>query len=327
MKKTDVAVRLRMFTEEDIPRKIAWAHDPRINRFLHHDLPLTEEKVRVWLEQMAADDRHDLVIETLAGDAIGTIGLENVDRQHRRGEYYICIGDPAYHGTSASSNAVHILLGYAFLQLGLYKVYGVTETGNIGSMALMAQLGFQHEGNLRQEYLTATGPRDGLRMCLLAADYLARRDREASGASDTGALGLYEQVIEDVSRPDPAFFPPPARDAPPDLAERLRRRPDLGEVLQTLEVAGRERRDGECGEVPIEPRADDSWLELLRLLGSLSRLPAEPGRVLDLARDVSRATAASHRLAPLTPALWQAVYAVLWASLAALHAGYGDDRG
>lgn len=193
MKKKNIPIRLRKFEERDIVRKIAWVHDPRINRFLHHELPLTENKIRKWLRNMEKENRHDLVIETLEGKAIGTIGLENLNEQHRMGEYYICIGNPEYFGTSVSSNAVRLLMDYAFLQLGLNKVYGVTETGNVKSMALMANFGFKYEGVLRQNYMTVAGPRDGMCLSFLANDYKIRK------ASLSEKRNLYESVILELA--------------------------------------------------------------------------------------------------------------------------------
>ncbi len=37
-------VKIRRFEEKDIPYKVKWINDERNNKYLHYDLPLTEEK-------------------------------------------------------------------------------------------------------------------------------------------------------------------------------------------------------------------------------------------------------------------------------------------
>jgi diamine N-acetyltransferase len=208
--KQTARVRLRKFGVEDIARKMAWVHDPRINQRLHHQLPLTEDKIRSWLDCMEAEDRHDLIVETDAGEAIGSIGLEQVNRQHRQAEFYITIGEPRYFGFSGSQ-ATRLLLDYAFLQLGLNKVWTKTETTNTAAIVLCTRLKFQFEGILRQEYIGQGPPRDAVRLSLLASEYLSLQGltptlaiesapMPAAALEDAGVDPqlLYQQVIIDL---------------------------------------------------------------------------------------------------------------------------------
>jgi diamine N-acetyltransferase len=391
--KQTARVRLRKFGVEDIARKMAWVHDPRINQRLHHQLPLTEDKIRSWLDCMEAEDRHDLIVETDAGKAIGSIGLEQVNRQHRQAEFYITIGEPRYFGFSGSQ-ATRLLLDYAFLQLGLNKVWTKTETTNTAAIVLCTRLKFQFEGILRQEYIGQGPPRDAVRLSILASEYLSLQDWAPTVAIESAPMPaadledagvdpqlLYQQVIIDlVHRNDQqqdrsvlsavampksaaALLPQLQRhlaekwsgDLPPaplhkeDLCKQLaiaaidyhllhiqptadvtiaepaiweQSFPKLALVLRTLAHADRQRRGGTCGHVPLQLDSAASWLELLHCLRTFARhlLAQErqdkPDYLLQRLDSLCLTVAAGDRLAPLTPALWQAVYNALSNSLA-----------
>lgn len=389
--KQTARVRLRKFRVEDIARKIAWVHDPRINQRLHHQLPLTEDKIRHWLDCMEAEDRHDLIVETDAGEAIGLIGLERLNRQHRQAEFYITIGEPRYFGFSGSQ-ATRLLLDYAFLQLGLNKVWTKTETTNTAAIVLCTRLRFQFEGILRQEYIGQGPPRDAVRLSILASEYLSLPGLtptaiEPADLEDIGVDPqlLYQQVIIDLvhsndERQDrsvlsavatmpesrAALLPQLQRhlaekwsgDLPPaplhkaDLCQQLaiaaidyhllhippiagatisepaiwaQSFPKLALVFRTLAQADRQRRGGICGHVPLQLDSAASWLELLHCLKTFTRhllaqeRPDEPEYLLQQLDLLCLTVAAGDQLAPLTPALWQAVYNALSNSLATVN--------
>jgi diamine N-acetyltransferase len=394
--KQTARVRLRKFGVEDIARKMAWVHDPRINQRLHHQLPLTEDKIRSWLDCMEAEDRHDLIVETDAGEAIGSIGLEQVNRQHRQAEFYITIGEPRYFGFSGSQ-ATRLLLDYAFLQLGLNKVWTKTETTNTAAIVLCTRLRFQFEGILRQEYIGQGPPRDAVRLSLLASEYLSLQGltptvaiepapMPAAALEDAGVATeiLYQQVIIDlvhsnddrpvvqlgqgesnIPKSAAALLPqlqthlaekwsgdlPPAPLHKEDLCQQLaiaaldyhllhiqppaganiaepeiwaQSFPKLALVLRTLAQADRQRRGGTCGHVPLAVNPAASWLDLLHCLRTFSRhlraqeRQEQPDYLLQRLDSLCLTVAAGDRLAPLTPALWQAVHNALSNSLATL---------
>jgi Acetyltransferase (GNAT) domain len=337
-----------------------------------------------------------LIVETDAGEAIGSIGLEQVNRQHRQAEFYITIGEPRYFGFSGSQ-ATRLLLDYAFLQLGLNKVWTKTETTNTAAIVLCTRLRFQFEGILRQEYIGQGSPRDAVRLSLLASEYLSLQGltptfaiepapMPAAALEDAGVDPqlLYQQVIIDLvhsndDRPvlqlgqDESNIPKSAAallprlqthlaekwsgDLPPaplhkeDLCQQLaiaaldyhllhippiagttieepaiwaQSFPKLALVFQTLAQADRQRRSGTCGHVPLQLDSAASWLELLHCLKTFARhlLAQErqdkPDYLLQQLELLCLTVAASDRLAPLTPALWQAVYNALSNSLATL---------
>lgn len=139
-------VSLRRFNRNDIPNKVRWINDTANNRFLHYDLPLTEEKTSLWYDRIKDSDvRYDAVIE-VDGVSVGLTGLLCIDIKNKKAEFYISMGEVAYKGKGVATQATRLMIEYAFLTLGLNKLYLHTEVENIAAQRLFEKVGFVKEG-------------------------------------------------------------------------------------------------------------------------------------------------------------------------------------
>lgn len=134
-------VSIRPFTEQDIPDKVRWINDSANNRYLHYDLPLTEEKTREWFARNRdSKNRYDAVME-YDGKPVGVIGLLNLSGG--RAEYYVTLGEAACRGRGIARRATQQLLAQAFSEMGLEEVYLYTEVENTAAQKLFERCGFQ----------------------------------------------------------------------------------------------------------------------------------------------------------------------------------------
>lgn len=146
-----MCVRIRKFEEKDIPYKVKWINDEKNNRFLHYDLPLSEDKTLVWFKNNKnRTDRMDFTI-TYNGEPVGLIGLLNIDQKNKKAEYYICIGNEKYKGKGIAYTASKLLIDTVCNELNLNKIYLYTEIGNIPAQKLFEKIGFVKEGLLRSD--------------------------------------------------------------------------------------------------------------------------------------------------------------------------------
>lgn len=144
-------ITLRKFEAADIPNKVKWINDPANNTFLHYDLPLEEEKTKIWFEKNRhRSDRYDAVIQA-DGVPCGLIGLLNIDQKNSKAELYISIGETSYKGKGVSTEASRLLLQYAFEELNLNRIYLYTESGNFPAQKLFEKIGFIREGHIRND--------------------------------------------------------------------------------------------------------------------------------------------------------------------------------
>jgi RimJ/RimL family protein N-acetyltransferase len=81
---------------------------------------------------------------------VGFVQLAKIDRQMRRADIGIGIGEKNIRGQGIGTAALCLLLDYAFTVQGLERVSAEVFTFNQHSQHLMERLGFQREGLLRQ---------------------------------------------------------------------------------------------------------------------------------------------------------------------------------
>lgn len=144
-------VTIRKFESSDIPNKVKWINDSRNNTFLHYDFPLEIEKTRNWFEKNRdRTDRYDAVIEA-DGQPVGLIGLLSIDQKNKKAEYYVTIGEQAFLKKGIAHQATKLLLDFAFVDLGLNRIYLYTETENSAAINSYEKLGFRREGLLKND--------------------------------------------------------------------------------------------------------------------------------------------------------------------------------
>ncbi len=79
---------------------------------------------------------------------IGTIDLYDFDPYHNRAGVGILI-EKAYQRRGYASQALKLLIEFAFGFLHIHQLYAYIPTENAGSLALFGKLGFKHSGVLK----------------------------------------------------------------------------------------------------------------------------------------------------------------------------------
>lgn len=143
---------IRDFSKKDIENKVRWINDPENNLYLHYDLPLEYDKTLNWFLSKNNQNRCDCIIE-YSDNPIGLIGLLNIDRTNLKAEFYICIGENEYKGRGFAKKSSSLLIEYGFNELGLNKIYLNVDSNNVSACRLYNSLGFNCEGEFKQELL------------------------------------------------------------------------------------------------------------------------------------------------------------------------------
>jgi RimJ/RimL family protein N-acetyltransferase len=89
---------------------------------------------------------------------LGFVEIDGILWPHQVGWLSIAIGDPAHWGRGFGTEAMQLLLTFAFDELNLHRVQLTVFSYNERAIALYEKIGFQREGTFR-EFLR----RDGLR--------------------------------------------------------------------------------------------------------------------------------------------------------------------
>ncbi|HEY5122999.1 MAG TPA: GNAT family protein, partial [Ignavibacteria bacterium] len=80
------------------------------------------------------------------------IKLGPINWIHRAGDISLLIGDKNYWGKGLATEAIKILVDFAFNVLNLHKVYAGYYESNAGSAKAFGKCGFEVEGKYREGY-------------------------------------------------------------------------------------------------------------------------------------------------------------------------------
>ncbi|EDM80812.1 putative acetyltransferase [Plesiocystis pacifica SIR-1] len=144
--KLDVGLALRPMIEADLPAKVRWANDPRVNEWIGFLERVDLEGTRRWFAGQREDPRITLMTITLDGRAIGYAKLAHGPGPDE-GQYCgLAIGEPEYWGRGLGKQAAAEVLRLAFETLGWRRLWGYWPGWNARSIGLHEKLGFVREG-------------------------------------------------------------------------------------------------------------------------------------------------------------------------------------
>jgi RimJ/RimL family protein N-acetyltransferase len=154
-----------------------WGRNSEYKRMLDADPAYlySEKATREWFEREQDKPEPEyllFLIRTLEGDqVIGDIGLESI---HQHGDAFvgIGIGEPEYWSKGYGTDAMEIILRYAFQELNLHRVSLDVFEYNPRAIRSYQKAGFQIEGRYRQ-FLNREGRRwDMLFMGITSQEWL-----------------------------------------------------------------------------------------------------------------------------------------------------------
>jgi diamine N-acetyltransferase len=146
-------VALGPLRREHIPLYLRWINDFGTTRTLGvSPRPMTLEQETAWYEQAAVDDARTgfTIYERATGRPIGNCGLHAVDLANRRTMVGIMIGEPDARGRGYGTEAMRLLLDYAFTVLGLHNVMLTVVEYNGAGRRCYEKVGFREMGRRRE---------------------------------------------------------------------------------------------------------------------------------------------------------------------------------
>ncbi|MEW1913615.1 GNAT family protein [Kitasatospora sp. NPDC085895] len=182
---TGTAVQLRPFRPEDLPDITAALDDPEVLRLTgsaHRPNIGAEAIARWYTTRNEQTDRLDLAVVDLAsGRCVGEVVLNEWDEPNLSCSFRTLIG-PAGRGRGLGTEALRLLLGHAFDELGLHRVQLEVYSFNPRARRVYEKVGFVAEGVLRETLRDGDGWADSTVMAVLAGDWARHRGRPAAVA-------------------------------------------------------------------------------------------------------------------------------------------------
>lgn len=135
--------------------------------------PVSAAQHEAWFK--AIQQRPDVMIfaiRLLEDDKlIGSCQLHSISQTHRSAELQIRLGESAQQGKGYGTEAVRLLLEFAFKDLNLHRVYLHVFSTNLAAIKVYEKTGFVREGVLRQAAFIDGEHKDVLVMAVLQEEY------------------------------------------------------------------------------------------------------------------------------------------------------------
>lgn len=174
---TGERVVLRPFVDDDLAAFQVALADPEVIRLTGSPPePFDLARLRAWYgSRNSQTDRLDLaVVDRATGACVGEVVLNEWDGPNRSCNFRTLIG-PAGRNRGLGTEAVRLIVGYGFEQLGLHRISLEVFAFNPRARRVYEKVGFVAEGTLRQVLRDGDDWVDATVMSILAPEWAVHR--------------------------------------------------------------------------------------------------------------------------------------------------------
>jgi RimJ/RimL family protein N-acetyltransferase len=168
-------VYLRPLEKEDLPQIQEWMNDPDIRRLTGEVRPTNRTGTEEWYERVCQDqDRIWFAVALRENDRIiGEAGLLRMFPAWRTTDLSIILGDKEAWGQGYGTEAILLLLDYAFGALSFHRVAIGVVGFNEQALRFYEKVGFKREGIQRDGYFYKHQTHDFVMMSILEDEFRA----------------------------------------------------------------------------------------------------------------------------------------------------------
>ena len=170
---TGPAAKLVTFDRQFVPQVRDWILNRDLRDLVGTVIPPSDYQHEQWYERLQSDPaRHTFIIsDSNTGEAIGIIGLINLESPYRKAEVWLYLGEAGQRRKGVGNTALRELLRIAFEDLGLHRIYAHVISYNDAAKAFFERCGFTEEG-VEREAIFKRGKFHGLTLLsILRSEY------------------------------------------------------------------------------------------------------------------------------------------------------------
>jgi RimJ/RimL family protein N-acetyltransferase len=170
--------------DRDAEIESKWTHNVEYMRLLSADpvrpvSPALIKKRYEEAEKERATNRYHFAIRTRTDDRlVGFVKLDHIEWMHGTGVLSLGIGDPSDWGHGYGTEALKLILRYAFAELNLHRVTADTCEYNEHALRFLERAGFAVEVQRRQAIHRDGRRWDALKMGLLRQEWEAKGNEQ-----------------------------------------------------------------------------------------------------------------------------------------------------
>lgn len=153
---------LRPIQYSDTDKIISWRNSEEIRQYFIYQEPFTRESHEKWLREVIFREKgfQFVIVDKQSGEDIGSAYLRDYDKKHQTAEYGIFLDGLKRSGNGIGTEALKLLVDFAFEQLKLHKIRGRIFADNVRSLRISEKAGFEREALLKEEVLVRGNYRD-----------------------------------------------------------------------------------------------------------------------------------------------------------------------
>ena len=170
---------LRPLSREDLIYIRKWMNDPEIRGLIGEVRPMTETGAEKWFERVQSDENRVWFVIVLKenGKVIGEAGLLRMFCFWRNTDLSIIIGEKEEWRKGYGTEAIHLLLDYAFGYLNFHRIEVGVVGFNEAAIHFYEKMGFKKEGITRDGYYYDHQYHDFIMMSILEDEFRELRNR------------------------------------------------------------------------------------------------------------------------------------------------------
>lgn len=174
-------IKLRKLSTNDYSTYHNWRNDIEVMKTTSPQLDIytleeTEQFISVIASQ--ANAKGYMIEHKESGQTVGIVSLINIDYKNRSAECILDIGERDMWGKGIGTSAMSLILGFAFYELNLHRVYLQVFSFNERAIKLYEKMGFTHDGKFREAIYRDGRWHDTVIMSILKKEYLNKEQSD-----------------------------------------------------------------------------------------------------------------------------------------------------
>lgn len=172
---TGSRVALRPVEPSDLPTLHAWLNDPQLRALIGETRPLSLVAAEAYVDKLQRDPSRVwfMVLDRATGRRIGECGLLRMMPDWRTTDLSIILGEPDSRGQGAGTEAITLLMDYAFGALNFHRIAIGVVGFNARALRFYEKVGFRREGVQRDGYYYDHRYHDFVMMSILEHEFRA----------------------------------------------------------------------------------------------------------------------------------------------------------
>lgn len=167
-------VYLRALEPDDYKTSVRWRNDDIITNLLGGGKYFVSNEIEKQWVQNTINQNTDIKLAVCTVEEnlyIGNVYLTNIDYISRKAHSHILIGNHDFWGDGYGTEAMRLLLDYAFNYKNLRRIEALVLDDNIASQKMHEKLGYKKEGVLRESVYKNGTYKNQIYYALLKSEY------------------------------------------------------------------------------------------------------------------------------------------------------------